>query len=158
MVKKITNSDITIEDIYSEYNINSIQYLFAGGVIEKMANKLIEAHRKGLILPSEEKYQEKLPEEYNEFKKMLKIGVPINIIANKMKNKKLDPSKILKLDDDFEELKFKPFLENINIKNIDLKKTKINDTQYISKSSNQLLEDLKVRLKYIRERLHEDDL
>ena len=90
MAKKITNSELTIEDIYREYNINSIQYLFAGGVIEKMANKLIEAHRKGLILPSEEESLENLPEEYNEFKKMLKVGIPINVIATKMKSKKLE--------------------------------------------------------------------
>ncbi len=157
MVKKITNSDITIEDIYREYNINSVQYLFAGGVIEKMANKLIEAHRKGLILPSMEDSIEKLPEEYDEFKKMLKFGVPIPIIATKMKSKDLDPSKILKLDDDFEELQFNSFLENINIQNIDLKKTKVNNNQTAFKSSNNLLEDLKERLKYIRERLHEDE-
>jgi hypothetical protein len=158
MAKKITNREITIEDIYREYNINSIQYLFAGGVIEKMANKLIEAHRKGLILPSEEESLENLPEEYNEFKKMLKVGIPINVIATKMKSKNLDPSKILKLDDDFEELQFKPFLENINIQNIDLKKTEMTNNQNNFKSSNQLLEDLKERLKYIRERLQEDDV
>ena len=139
--KTKTIGHINIDDIYKEYGVTSIQYLFAGTVIDKMANNLVKAHNSGLKLQFIETVELKLPLEYDKFKKMLKIGVPIAVIASKMKSNGLDPSKILTLDDDSQVLIFIPFLENVNLSTIDLKKSKPSFQK--NKYGNTLLESLK---------------
>ncbi len=82
-----SSNEITIDHIYTEYGVYMHHSLFAGAVIEKMAQALLVAHQGGLPLPSTSSAAtdtSNLGHEYDEFIRMKRIGLPDKVIIGQM--------------------------------------------------------------------------
>ena len=71
-------------------------YLFAGTVIEKMAQALLKAHSEGMPLPSTVSQVAKVvPKvEHEEFLRMQRIGIPEQVIIYRMQAAGVDPTEL----------------------------------------------------------------
>ena len=87
--------------------------IFAGAVIDSMARSLLVAHNNGFLPPVKAKgsVEGELPDEYLEFERLKKIGMPPQVIISQMIGKNLDPNLLFPETDDYNHCCVIPSLE-----------------------------------------------
>lgn len=86
-------SKLTIDDIYNEYGVYTHHFIF--GVVGRLTNALLDAHKQGFPLPSTEEKINDSPSSYEEFIRMKNIGMPEPVIRAHILSAGLDPSIVL---------------------------------------------------------------